>query len=78
MDTDDERTFDTNETKQNTRELKYLSCDCDFVFLPEGDGIRVVLAAFSHQESTVPGNTHQHVFCLNTGQTGVVPPENTL
>lgn len=42
--------------------------------LPEGDGIGVVFTTFSHQESSVSGDTHQHVFSLNTGQTGVVPP----
>lgn len=42
--------------------------------LPEGDGVGVVFTTFSHQESSISGDTHQHVFSLNTGQTGVVPP----
>lgn len=33
-----------------------------------------MFTAFSHQESSISGNTHQHVLSLNTGQTGVVPP----
>lgn len=44
------------------------------LLLPEGDGVGVVFAAFSHQESSVPGDAHQHVLRLDTGQTGVVPP----
>lgn len=57
--------------------VKFVVMWLRLIFLPEGNGVGVVFTAFSHQESAVPGNTHQHVFSLNTGQTGVVPPENT-
>lgn len=33
-----------------------------------------MFAAFAHQEGAVSGHAHQHVFSLNAGQTGVVPP----
>lgn len=42
--------------------------------LPEGDGEGVVFAAFPHQEGSVPGDAHQHVFGLDAGQAGVEPP----
>lgn len=33
-----------------------------------------MLAAFPHQKGSVSGDAHQHVFSLDAGQAGVVPP----